>query len=210
MTYFNNTIGETSEPLLAQKVETKQTELSHATFLSKLIFSWVNSLLSLGYTKALALEDIPSLVSEDEADMAYQKFAQAWESLVRERTKNDTKSLVLWSIVRSYLKENILIAFYALIRTIAVVVSPLILYAFVNYSNRTEEDLKQGLSIVGFLVVTKVFESLSQRHWFFNSKEVRYENEISSNGSSLSKAAKAFKLGKDEALGRRNCELHCS
>jgi len=162
--------GETSEPLLAQKVETKQTGLGHATFLSKLIFSWVNSLLSLGYSKPLALEDIPSLVSEDEADMAYQKFAKAWESLVRERTKNNAKSLVLWSIVRTYLEENILIAFYALIRTIAVVVSPLILYAFVNYSNRTEEDLKQGLSIVGFLVVTKVFESLSQRHWFFSSK----------------------------------------
>jgi len=93
--------GETSEPLLAQKVETKQTGLGHATFLSKLIFSWVNSLLSLGYSKPLALEDIPTLVSEDEADMAYQKFAKAWESLVRERTKNNAKSLVLWSIVRT-------------------------------------------------------------------------------------------------------------
>ena len=167
----NNRVQEClSEPLLAQKNETAQTELGHATFLSKLIFSWVNSLLSLGYSQPLALQDIPSLVSEDEANMAYQKFVHAWESLVRERTKNNTKSLVLWSIVRTYLEENILIAFYALIRTIAVVVSPLILYAFVNYSNRTEEDLKQGLSIVGFLVVTKIFESLSQRHWFFNSR----------------------------------------
>jgi len=33
--------------------------------------------------------------------MAYQKFAKAWESLVRERTKNNAKSLVLWSIVRT-------------------------------------------------------------------------------------------------------------
>ncbi|KAK2353044.1 ABC transporter C family member [Trifolium repens] len=162
--------GEVSEPLLAQKVERKQTGLGYATFHSKLIFSWVNSLLNLGYSKPLALEDIPSLVSEDEANMAYQKFVHAWESLVRERGENNTKSLVLWSIVRTYLKENILIAFYALIRTISVVVSPLILYAFVSYSNRTEEDLRKGLSIVGFLIVTKVFESLSQRHWFFNSR----------------------------------------
>jgi ABC-type multidrug transport system fused ATPase/permease subunit len=44
------------------------------------------------------------------------------------------------------------------------------LYAFVNYSNRTDKDLREGLSIVGILIVTKVFESLSQSHWFFNSR----------------------------------------
>ncbi|WJX92060.1 ATP-binding cassette sub- C member 8 [Trifolium repens] len=159
-----------SEPLLAQKIETKETGLDHATFLSKLIFSWVNSLLILGYSKPLDLEDIPSLVSEDEANTTYKKFVYAWESLVRERTKNNTKSLVLWSIVRTYLKENILIAFYALLRTISVAVSPLILYAFVNYSHRTKIDLKEGLSIVGILILTKLFESFSQRHWFFNSR----------------------------------------
>ncbi|KAK2353050.1 ABC transporter C family member [Trifolium repens] len=159
-----------SEPLFGKKNETNQTGFGHANFISKLIFCWVNSLLSLGYSKPLDLEDIPSLDSDDEANMAYQKFVQAWESLVRERTKNNTNSLVLWSIVRIYLKENLLIAFYAFIRTISVVVSPLILYAFVSYSNRTEEDLRKGLSIVGFLIVTKVFESLSQRHWFFNSR----------------------------------------
>ncbi|CAL5195605.1 unnamed protein product [Lathyrus oleraceus] len=170
MTYFENSIGEISESLLAQKAETKQTGVGHATLLSKLIFSWINSLLSLGYSKPLDLQDIPSLVPQDEANMAYQKFVHAWESLVRERTKNNTKSLVLWSIVRTFLEENIIIAFYALIRTISVAVSPLILYAFVNYSNRTEAELREGLSIVGILIVTKVFESLSQRHWFFNSR----------------------------------------
>ncbi|CAL5207702.1 unnamed protein product [Lathyrus oleraceus] len=159
-----------SEPLLDQKFETKQTGFGHATFLSKLVFSWINSLLILGYSKPLDLEEIPSLVSEDEANMAYQKFVHAWESLVRERARNKSKSLVLWSIVRTYFGENMLIAFYGLIRTISVAVSPLILYAFVKYSNRTEPDLRQGLSIVCFLIVTKLFESLSQRHWFFNSR----------------------------------------
>jgi hypothetical protein len=166
----NSAQEDLSEPLLGQKIETNQTRLCHATFCSKLIFSWINSLLGLGYSKPLDLKDIPSLDSEDEANMAYQKFVHAWESLVKERRKNNTKSLVLWSIVRIYLKENLLIVFYALIRTFSVVVSPLILYAFVNYSNRTEKDLREGLSIVGILIVTKVFESLSQRHWFFNSR----------------------------------------
>ncbi|XP_020225919.1 ABC transporter C family member 8 isoform X2 [Cajanus cajan] len=159
-----------SEPLLAEEIDTKQTGLGHASFLSKLTFSWVNPLLSLGYSKPLALEDIPFLLSEDEADLAYQNFMHAWESLARERSKHNTKNLVLWSVFRTHLKENILIAFYAFLRTIAVTVSPLILYAFVNYSNSGDTDLKQGLSIVGFLILAKVVDSLSQRHWFFDSR----------------------------------------
>ncbi|XP_015938667.1 ABC transporter C family member 8 [Arachis duranensis] len=165
-----------SEPLLDRKDgENARTGLCNASILSKLIFSWINPLLKLGYSKALSLEDIPSVVPEDEADSAHQVFVLAWENLLREKRKNNnnsTKNLVLWSLARVYLKENLLIAVYALIRTICVVVSPLILYAFVNYSNRssTEKNLKDGLSILGCLIVTKVFETLSQRHWFFDSR----------------------------------------
>ncbi|OIW11853.1 hypothetical protein TanjilG_31603 [Lupinus angustifolius] len=171
--FISQTLSDTpslSEPLLARKVENNLTGLAHASLLTKLSFSWVNSLLSLGYSKPLALEDIPSLVSEDEADSAYRKFMQAWVSLSRERGKNNTKNLIFWSVVRTYSKENILNGFYVLMRTIAVVISPLILYAFVNYSNRTEAELKEGIVILGFLILSKVVESLSQRHWCFNSR----------------------------------------
>ncbi|XP_050380978.1 ABC transporter C family member 8 [Argentina anserina] len=161
-----------SEPLLDKtSAETSQeTPLGKAGFLSKLTFAWINPLLTLGYSKTLATEDIPSLVSEDEADLAYQKFAQAWESLCREKSSSSTGNLVLRAIAKVYLKENIWIAFCALLRTIAVVISPLILYAFVNYSKEEEENFSQGLIIVGCLIITKVVESLSQRHWFFDSR----------------------------------------
>ncbi|KOM27447.1 hypothetical protein LR48_Vigan406s025700 [Vigna angularis] len=159
-----------SEPLLAREVDSEETGLGRASFLSKLTFSWVNSLLSLGYSRPLSLEDIPSLLSEDKAHLSHQNFMHAWQSLARERSKNNTKNLVFWSIVRTHLKENILISVYALLRTIAVTDSPLILYAFVNFSNRRdsgETDLREGLTIVGFLILSKVVDSVSQRHWFF-------------------------------------------
>ncbi|QCE02235.1 ATP-binding cassette [Vigna unguiculata] len=160
-----------SQPLIAQKVETTQTQLGRATLLSKLTFSWVNSLLRLGYSKPLALEDIPFLLPEDEANLAYQAFMHAWESLLRETSNNNNnKNLVLWSVARTFSKENILIAFYALLRSICMIISPLILYAFVNYTNSTEADLKQGFSILGFMVLSKVVESLCQRHYAFGSR----------------------------------------
>ncbi|PQM33366.1 ABC transporter C family member 8-like isoform X2 [Prunus yedoensis var. nudiflora] len=136
-----------SEPLLDKKSSGKsqKTKLEHASFLSKLTFAWINPLLNLGSSKTLALEDIPSLVSEDEAALAYQNFAYTWDSLSRERSSSST-------------------------RNISVGVSPLLLYAFVNYSNSDEENLYEGLTIVGCLILSKVVESLSQRHWFFDSR----------------------------------------
>ncbi|KAK9281825.1 hypothetical protein L1049_004731 [Liquidambar formosana] len=159
-----------SEPLLAEKSEKGRTGLAHASFLSQLTFSWINPLLRLGYSKTLALEDIPSLVSEDEANLAYQQFAHAWGLLRREKSSNNTGNLVLRAIANVYLKEMLFVGICALLRTVSVVLSPLLLYAFVNYSNREEENLYEGLFLVGCLVVAKVVESLSQRHWFFDSR----------------------------------------
>ncbi|XP_004305814.1 PREDICTED: ABC transporter C family member 8-like [Fragaria vesca subsp. vesca] len=157
--------GNLSEPLLAK------TKLDHASFLSRLTFSWVNPLLKLGSSKALDLEDIPSLGSEDEANVAYQKFSDALESLLREKSSSSTsRNLVLRAMARVYMKENVWIIICAFLRTIAVIVSPLILYAFVNYSNSDDESLSEGFIIVGYLVLTKVVESLSQRQWYFDSR----------------------------------------
>ncbi|CAJ1950915.1 unnamed protein product [Sphenostylis stenocarpa] len=163
-------IASLSEPLIAQKVETTQTQLGRATLLSKLTFSWVNSLLRLGYSKPLAVEDIPSLLPEDEANLAYRDFMHAWESVVRESSNNNNKNLVLWSVARTFSKENLLLAFYALVRSICMIISPLILYSFVNYSNSAEADLKEGFSILGFMILSKVVESLCQRHYGFGSR----------------------------------------
>ncbi|PON96125.1 ATP-binding cassette containing protein [Trema orientale] len=158
-----------SEPLVFKGDEQSKTELDQVGFLKKLTFSWISPLLSLGYSKPLSLEDIPSLGPEDEANKGYLKFKQEWDSLLREKGPG-TKNLVLWAIVKVYVKENVYIAICALLRTISVVVSPLILYAFVNYANSNEENLKDGLSILGCLILAKVVESLSQRHWFFYSR----------------------------------------
>ncbi|PRQ51289.1 putative xenobiotic-transporting ATPase [Rosa chinensis] len=161
-----------SEPLLAKRFagENQQSELDRASFLSKLTFSWINPLLNLGSSKTLALEDIPSLVNEDKANLAYQKFARAWDSLSGEKNCSNTRNLVLRAIANVYMKENLFIAFCAIVRTISVVVSPLIVYAFINYSNVEEETVSKGLIIVGCLILSKVVESLSQRYWFFESR----------------------------------------
>ncbi|KAJ6389507.1 hypothetical protein OIU77_027769 [Salix suchowensis] len=160
-----------SEPLIGGKDVKNRSKLYRASFLSRLTFSWISPVLGLGYSKPLDLEDIPSLVPEDEANEAYQKFAFAWDSLVREKGASSAKNLVLQAVGKVHFKENISVGICAFLRTMAVSALPLFLYAFVNYSNLNEQNLYQGLSIVGGLILVKVVESLSQRHCFFYSRK---------------------------------------
>lgn len=157
------------EPLLGAKPDESRSQLGCASCLSKLTFAWINPLLRLGYSKLLEFQDIPSLVSEDEADLAYKKFAIAWDSVVSDQ-KGSQGYLVIKAIAKVYFKENIFIGLCALCRTIVVVVSPLLLYWFVNYSNGGRGDLAEGFTIIGCLMLAKLVESFSQRHYFFDSR----------------------------------------
>ncbi|KAI3888513.1 hypothetical protein MKW92_005435, partial [Papaver armeniacum] len=159
-----------SEPLLTAKDENNISGVGNANLFSKLTFSWLNSLMCLGHSKPLTLEDIPNLVPEDEAFIAYQAFLHAWELLQSRKSSENDSNLVFWALANVYYKEMILVGACAFLRTVSVVISPLLLYAFVNYSTNKEESLSDGLSLVGLLVIVKVIESVSQRHWYFNSR----------------------------------------
>ncbi|KAI3944553.1 hypothetical protein MKW92_034952, partial [Papaver armeniacum] len=159
-----------SEPLLTAKGENNSSGLVNANLFSKLTFSWLNSLMRVGHSKPLVLEDIPNLVPEDEAFIAYQAFIHAWEVLWSQKSPENETNLVLWALAKVYYKEMILSGIYAFLRTVSVVISPLLLYAFVNYSTHKEEGLSHGISLVGLLVIVKITESLSQRHWYFSSR----------------------------------------
>ncbi|KAK3182845.1 hypothetical protein Dsin_030131 [Dipteronia sinensis] len=58
----------------------------------------------------------------------------------------------------------------ALLRTLAVVTSPILLDAFVQYSNNEHKTRLGGLLLVGCLMIVKFTESFFQRYWFFNSR----------------------------------------
>ncbi|XAR49952.1 Xenobiotic-transporting ATPase [Bertholletia excelsa] len=163
-----------SQPLLVKGSEENCCQIARASFLSKLTFSWINHVLRLGNSKILALEDIPNLVQEDEAVLAYEKFIHSWNLLRREKGSNNAKNLVFWALMGVYKKEMVLVGVYIFLRTVSVVVAPLLLYGFVNYSNGEtgRSNFNEGLVLVGCLVVQKVIESLSYRHFFFDSKRI--------------------------------------
>ncbi|KAL8122791.1 hypothetical protein AgCh_010969 [Apium graveolens] len=160
-----------SEPLLAEKSQERLSQLVQANFFSKLVFSWVSPLLSLGSSKPLNLEDIPSLATDDQAITANKKFVQAWNSLQRDKDSNNARNLVFWAIARSYWREMVFVGILAFLRTAFISLAPVLLYGFVNYSNRDAESTTlPGVLLVGSLVICKIIESFSYRHFYFSSR----------------------------------------
>ncbi|KAL6619883.1 hypothetical protein ACP70R_035022 [Stipagrostis hirtigluma subsp. patula] len=164
--------GEATRPLLTEEGgERKTTAFGDAGFLSRLTFTWVDPLLRLGYSKPLDLGDIPPLDADDAAAEASRTFLEEWHR--RRRTDaGRTPNLVFWVLAECYKTELLLTALYTLLRTLSFAASPVILYCFVSYSYRRERDLAGGLALIVGLVVMKLVESLSQRHWFFGSRRL--------------------------------------
>ncbi|XP_073265858.1 ABC transporter C family member 8 isoform X2 [Populus alba] len=147
-----------------------ESKLGQAGVISRLIISWINPVLKLGYSKPLVLEDIPTLLPEDESQVAYKRFSYIWGSLSRDFNSSNAKNLLLRTLAITQWRENLFVGVCALVRTIAVVVLPLILYAFVQYIKNESKIASKGLVLVGCLAVIKFMESLSQRHCYFNAR----------------------------------------
>ncbi|KAH6790126.1 multidrug resistance-associated protein 6 [Perilla frutescens var. frutescens] len=155
-----------------QRLEKDRADLDEASIFSKLWFSWISPLLHLGNSKSLNLDDIPPLGSEDEALLAYKNFDEAWNIVKEEKGTKSSKHLALRAITRVYWKSMVLTGICALFRTVSVVATPLLLHAFVSYSNLENKNFKKGVSLVGLLIVLKVVESLSYRQFYFYSKRI--------------------------------------
>ncbi|KAL3511701.1 hypothetical protein ACH5RR_024418 [Cinchona calisaya] len=183
-----------SEPLLVHKKNCNN--LSQASFFSKLSFSWINPLLRIGNSKTLCLEDIPCLGIEDEAILAHEKFSHAWRSIHKGKDSINAKNLALRAIVRVYWKEMVLAAIYALLRVVSVVLSPLLLFAFVKYYNRETRHVDEGVVLVGSLVLVKVVECLSYRHFFFYARRIGMRMRSALMVAAYQKQLKLSSLGR--------------
>lgn len=189
--------GNFSEPLLVKEAHDENcNNPGQASFFSKLSFSWINPLLRIGNSKTLALEDIPCLGLEDEANLAYETFAQAWRSLQEGKGSNNAQNFALWAIAKVYWKEMLLTGTYALLRVVSVVLSPLLLFGFVKYYNLETRKTDEGLALVGMLILVKVVESLSYRHFFFYARRIGMKMRSALMVAAYQKQLKLSSLGR--------------
>ena len=146
----------------------------NAGYFSVLTFSWVGPLLSVGHKKTLDLEDVPKLAYSDSVNGVYPVFKNKLESYTgngESSVSRITTFKLAKALVFSIWDQVLLTAIYALLYTVASYVGPYLIDFFVQYLNGNKRFANEGYILVSAFIVAKLFECLSQRHWFFRLQE---------------------------------------
>lgn len=157
----------------ALKGEETVTPYATAGVFSLFTFSWMGPLISLGYKKRLDLEDVPQLAFSDTVRGAFPLLDNKLESYRGESNKVTTLMLTKGLIYTTW-REIALSAFYVLVYTLASYVGPYLIDTFVQYLNGHRDFNHEGYVLVSVFFVAKLFECLSQRHWFFKVQQAGY------------------------------------
>ncbi|CAH9095193.1 unnamed protein product [Cuscuta epithymum] len=154
------------------------TPFAKANFYSKLTFSWMGPLISVGRKKTLDLEDVPQLSGLDSVIGAYPIFQDnVVETASEGRDSNKlTTSMLVKALVLTAWKDILLSACYAACNTLASYVGPYLIDTFVKFLNGNLESRGQneGYLLVSVFFVAKIVECLSMRHWGFKVQQAGY------------------------------------
>ncbi|URE12441.1 ABC transporter C family member [Musa troglodytarum] len=144
------------------------TPFSHAGFLSRVSFWWLNPLMKQGYKKPLEERDVPQLGELDSAESLYSLFL---ERLNNQKQNNQASSWsYLWIIVSCHKKEIFASSFFALLKVLTMSAGPVLLNAFIKVSAGLGNFQYEGYLLASGMFTVKFLESLSQRQWQFRTR----------------------------------------
>lgn len=160
------------EPLLESASEKRAniklvTPYATANFLSLMTFSWLNTLLAVGFKRPLQIEDVPHVADADSAEVVYCAFRDRLEA----EGLIDTRSLAKATLL-SVWKEVVLSALFSAIFICASYVGPYLMDTFVQYLYGSQQFRYQGYALAASFFVAKLTESLAQRQLYFKVQKI--------------------------------------
>ena len=99
-----------------------------ANFFSRITFSWMNSIMVLGFKKPLAEEDLWSLKHDDDAHAVSIRFQQAWKQELRSH-----KPSLVGALAHSVCGPFFFATFFKLFQDLLQFVQPLLLSALMDF-----------------------------------------------------------------------------
>ncbi|XP_024541088.1 ABC transporter C family member 10 [Selaginella moellendorffii] len=198
-----------SEPFLASSSSSaRDTEnLYHvhcstyesAGCLSRVCFTWLNPLFSLGNSRPLKPRDIPNLGQEDKAEASYNLFAKVWsQEKLRHPQMKPSLRRVLTTCFWRRLAWN---GFYALFKSAMLSAGPLVMKVFIDYAQGKIYFKYEGYVLVLALLVAKLAESVAQRLWYFGSRRIGMHVRSALIGAIYQKELRLSSIGKDAHAG---------
>ncbi|GLJ25991.1 hypothetical protein SUGI_0498560 [Cryptomeria japonica] len=155
---------------LLKRSNPEVTPFAKAGIFGRMTFWWLNSLLSKGRKRPLEENDLPQVCEEDQAENSFLRFT---EELVRQKQKNPSVNpSVFWALAHCHRKNLARTGIYAFIKIATMSCGPLVLNAFIGFSEGKQSFKYQGYALVGALFLAKFLESLTQRQWYFGTRRI--------------------------------------
>ncbi|KNA20530.1 hypothetical protein SOVF_051440 [Spinacia oleracea] len=153
-----------SEPLLENSFV---SDYANASVLSKVFWLWMNPLLSKGYRRPLAVNDVPSLSPEHGAEKMSILFQSKWP-----KPHEECKNPVRTTLFRCFWKEMAFTAFLALVRICVMFVGPSLIHKFIDFTSGVRSSPYEGYYLVLVLLIGKVVEVLTSHQFNFHSQKL--------------------------------------
>ncbi|KAI9174576.1 hypothetical protein LWI28_019508 [Acer negundo] len=146
------------------------TPFAEAGFFSTMSFWWLNPLVKKGNEQILEDKEIPELRKEDQAYTCYSIYMEQMNKR-KQKLSSESDSPSMLSVILFCQWKTILVSgFFALIKVLALSSSPLFLIAFIKVASGKESFRYEAYALTGGLFLTKCFESLSERQWYFRTR----------------------------------------
>ncbi|KAG7625028.1 ABC transporter C family member 7 [Arabidopsis thaliana] len=161
------------EPLLSSAESSDNEEVtapfSKAGILSRMSFSWMSPLITLGNEKIIDIKDVPQLDRSDTTESLFWIFRSKLEWDDGERRITTFK--LIKALFLSVWRDIVLSALLAFVYTVSCYVAPYLMDNFVQYLNGNRQYKNQGYVLVTTFFVAKLVECQTQRQWFFRGQK---------------------------------------
>nr|QUF59454.1 ATP-binding cassette transporter Abcc4-1 [Brachionus angularis] len=147
-----------------QEFKYNPSPLFNASLLSKLTFTWVQPLLSLGRKKQLQLSDLYSPISEDEATVLTDELEKEWNKELR----NSTKPSLSRAMIRWYRTRAILNSLFIIFQEIIKIIQPYFIAIILRYFNGTM-GLSETLIYAGVISICAIIVGILHHPYYLNA-----------------------------------------
>ncbi|GAB6029961.1 hypothetical protein CHUAL_005656 [Chamberlinius hualienensis] len=173
-----------------QDIVTKPCPEEHSSFLSRVLFSWFDSLAWYGYRHSLERKDLWSLKTEDRSSYLVPQFERKWNAEIQKSTRNrpvQTKASfssrrqeVEITPVDSNIRQPSLVkalfktfggtfmygAFLKLVSDLLIFASPLLLRWLINFVS-SNEPMWRGYLYAVLMFIAAIAQSLVLNQYFY-------------------------------------------
>jgi ABC-type multidrug transport system fused ATPase/permease subunit len=155
-------------------------------------------LLRLGNAKTLETSDVPRIPPSDRSERLVREFQEAWRSQARggggsgrrkKRSIARALAIVLW-------KDIAATGMLALLKALGLVMGPIFLYFFVDYTSGNVVVEHEGALLVIGVCLMKLMENFGQRHWFFGVRRLGMKAQAAVMGAVYEKELRLSNSGR--------------